>query len=375
MKRKGRLTWLLALLAAISLLAAACGDSSNSSSDGDSGSATTSPEQGEQGDAATQALEDASGTITGSGASFPDAVYQEAIGGLSDVAPDLTVTYNAIGSGSGKEEFGQGLNDFAGTDSLVEEGDGPEEGSFFYIPSTAASVTAAYNLPDVEELQLDGPTLAMIFQRDITTWDDPAIAEINPDVELPATDITVARRSDGSGTTANFTAYLESAAPDVWTLGSDDTVEWSADTQGGQQNTGVAQIVEQTEGAIGYVDLGDATVLELQTALIENMEGNFVAPSVEATTAALDGAEMDEDLTYDPLNGPGEDAYPITAPTYLLVKQAYDDAQVGENVVAFAKWLITEGVSTYGPDLGFAPIPESFVEKSMEQLDMVETGG
>ena len=374
MKRNGRLAWLLALLAVLSLLAAACGDSSSGGDDDDSSTETTSAAQGEAGEEASSAIADASGEITGSGASFPDAIYQEAIAGLGDVAPDLSVTYNAIGSGSGKEEFGQNLNDFAGSDSLVEDGDGPEPDSFFYIPSTAASVTAAYNLPDVEELQLSGPVLAQIFQRDITTWDDPAIADINPDVELPETDITVARRSDGSGTTANFTAYLESAAPDDWTLGSDDTVEWPADTQGGQQNTGVAQIVQDTEGAIGYVDLGDATVLELQTALIENQEGNFVAPSVEATTAALDGAELNDDLTYDPLNGPGEDAYPITAPTYILVKQAYDDPAVGENVVLFVEWLITEGIATYGPDLGFAPIPESFVEAATAQLDEVDTG-
>ncbi len=377
MKRNGRLAWLLALLAVLSLLAAACGDSSDSSGDdeGTGGGETTTPEQASAAEDAAAAIADASGELNGSGASFPDAVYQEAIAtGLSEVAPGLSVTYNAIGSGSGKEEFGNNLNDFAGSDSLVEDGDGPEEGSFFYIPTTASSVTAAYNLPDVETLQLDGPTLAMIFQRDITTWDDPAIADQNPDVELPSTDITVARRSDGSGTTKNFTKYLEDAAPDDWTLGSDDTVEWPADTQGGQQNTGVAQIVQDTEGAIGYVDLGDATTLELQTASILNKEGNYVEPSVEGTQAALEGATLEDDLTYNPLNGEGADAYPITAPTYILVKTAYDDPTVGENVVLFVKWLITDGIGTYGPDLGFASTPEEFQQKSIEQLDMVDTG-
>lgn len=366
-QKKSRL-WLIAMLAVLSLFAAACGDSDSADDTGNGTGNGDGPVESES----TDAIAEISGDLKGSGASFPDAFYQEAVGGLADVAPDLTVTYEAVGSSSGREAFAQGLNDFAGTDSLVKDDEGIEEGSFHYIPTTAASISVVYNLPDVDELNLDGPTLAKIFQREITSWDDEAIAAINEDVELPSTAITVARRSDGSGTTKNFTAFLDSAAPDDWTLGSDDTVEWPADTQGGQQNPGVAQIVQDTEGGIGYIDFGNAQELGFQMASIENSEGNFVAPSIEATAAALDGADLADDLTYDPLNGPGAEAYPITAPTYIMVHTSYDDAAKGEAVVAFVRWLVNDGADTYASELGFAPVPDSFRTLIDEKLDSVE---
>src|SRR5680860_230929 len=346
---------------AVAMIAAACSSNDSSSKD-------------KKGDTSGGEYSSLSGEIAGSGASFPDAAYQSAIAAFTDVAPDLKVTYNAIGSGSGKEEFGNDLNDWAGTDSLVDEGDGPADGTFFYIPTTASSVTAAYNLPDVSDLRLDGPTLAGIFMRDITTWDDQAIVELNPDADLPDTEITVAHRSDGSGTTSNFTSYLESASDGVWTLGADDVVEWPSDTVGGAQNTGVAQIVEQTEGAIGYVDLGDATILGLQMASIENRDGNFVAPSVKGATAAVAGATLSPDLTYDPLDGPGADAYPITAPTYILVRATYGNQKLVDNVTGWVKWLVTEGIPSVGPDLGYAPVPQDFMDQAVAQLEKVTTG-
>jgi phosphate transport system substrate-binding protein len=379
---------ILGLLLTLALVAAACGDSdSDSSSATTTSSAETTTASSDTTEAAgaatTTAAADGGGTvdyaslsgeINGSGASYPDACYQASIAAFADVAPDLSVTYNSIGSGSGKEEFGNNLNDWAGSDSLVKEGDGPEAGSFFYIPSTASSITAAYNLPSVDVLNLSGPVLAQIFQAQVTTWNDPAIADLNPDVELPDTSITIAVRSDGSGTTSNFTKYLVDAAPDDWTLGTDDVVEWPASAVGGAQNTGVAQIVQDTEGAIGYVDLGDAGILGLQTALIQNADGNFVAPSVQAATDALAGAELSEDLTYNPLNGPGADAYPITAPTYILVRTTYDSQELRDNVVGWVDWLISEGVAANCPDVGFAPVPDSFVEAGQAQLEKVTVG-
>jgi phosphate transport system substrate-binding protein len=362
MRRKA---WLPIVLS-LGLLAAACGDDSDSDSDastddGDNGGATEEAANGVN-------FEECEGELSASGASFPDAAYQEIITAFGEVAPNMVVDYNAVGSSTGKEEFGQNLNDFAGTDSLVDEGDGPEEGTYLYVPTVAASVTASYNLPDVEELNLTADVLAQIFQREITTWDDEAIAEANPDVELPSTDITVARRSDGSGTTANFTAYLDDAS-DLWELGSDDTVEWPSDTQGGPQNTGVAQIVSDNEGAIGYVDLGDAQELELQTALIENSEGSFVAPSVEGTQAALASSELAEDLTYDPLNGPGADAYPITAPTFILVRTDYDETKA-EQVKCFLTYLLTDGGDVV-TEVGFAPLPDELGQQALDQLENI----
>lgn len=359
-----RMLRLAPAVVALVLVAPACGDSGK-------GEAEPIPvPRGPQTDAVTGISED----IKGSGASFPDAFYQEAVAGLDQVAPNLRVTYESVGSAAGREAFKQGLNDFAGTDSLVDEDDGIEAGSYVYIPATAASVAVVYNLPGVDGLQLDGETLARIYQRDVTRWDDPAIEAMNPDAALPDLGITVARRSDGSGTTKNFTKYLEAAAPDVWRLGSDDTVEWPSDTEGGQQNPGVAQIVADAAGGIGYVDLGNAVELDMDMASIRNREGEFVAPSVDATQAALAGAELGEDLTYDPLNGPGSGAYPITAPTYILVRASYGDEGTGEAVVGFVKWLITEGADTYAADLGYAPVPARFREAAFARLDAIEIG-
>lgn len=357
-RRLSRVGRVLIVSLAVAMIAAAC----SSGSDNSTGDSTTGGE-----------FSSLSGEINGSGASFPDAAYQSAIAEFTGVAPDLNVTYNAIGSGSGKEEFANDLNDWAGTDSLVDD-DGPEAGTFFYIPTTASPVTLAYNLADVEELRLDGPTIAAIFMRDITMWDDREIADLNPDVDLPDTEITVAHRSDGSGTTANFTAYLDLASDGVWTLGADEVVEWPADSVGGAQNTGVAQIVEQSDGAIGYVDLADAMILGLQMASIRNLDGNFIAPSAKGATAAVAGVTLSPELTYDPLNAPGADAYPITAPTYVLVRSLYDNQELVDNVTGWVKWLITEGVQSVGPELGYAPLPQDFIDAALTQLNLVSAG-
>jgi len=318
-------------------------------------------------------LSSLSGEIKGSGATFPDAFYQAVIDKFSEAAPNASVTYNAVGSGTGKEEFGAGINDFAGSDSLVKEGDGPTEGSFLYVPTVAAPITISYNLPGVDTLQLSPDTLAGIFQRDIKTWNDPKIAADNPGVSLPSGNITVAHRSDGSGTTSNFTKYLD-AASDVWKLGSGDEVAWPPDTQGGQGNPGVAQIVKTTEGAIGYVDLSDATEAGLTFAAIKNKDGNFVPASLDGVKAALDGAEVADDLSYNPLNAPGADTYPITSPTYILVRTSYDDATKGKLVKAFVNYVLTEG-QTIAPTVNFAPLPDSLRTQALAQLDKIQGAG
>ena len=309
----------------------------------------------------------ASGEIIGTGASFPDAYYAAAIEAYAEVNPDLIVTYDPVGSGTGKSDFAEGLNDFAGTDSLVGEDDGPEAGSYQYIPTVAAPITVSYNLPDVEGLQLGQETLAAIFQGDITSWDDEAIAADNPGVELPATDITIAHRSDGSGTTSNFSTFLDEAT-DSWTLGAGDTIEWPSNAVGGDGNTGVAQNIQNTEGAIGYVDLADATETGLVTASIENADGNFVQPTLDGTTAGLDGAVVNDDLSYNPLNASGPDAYPITAPTYILVHTDYEDADKAAGVKEFLTWMLTDG-QDIAAENHFAALPEGLQQQALDALN------
>jgi phosphate transport system substrate-binding protein len=314
---------------------------------------------------------DLSGELKASGASFPDAYYQEVISGFQEQAPNLTINYNATGSGTGKKQFGQGLTDFAGTDSTVKEDDGVPADSFLYVPTVAAPITVSYHLQGVDKLQLSPETVAGIFSTTIKTWNDPKIAADNPGVTLPSTAITVAHRSDGSGTTSNFTKYLAAAAPDSWKLGSGDTVAWPASTQGGEKNTGVAQIISQTDGAVGYVDLSDATEAKLTFAAIKNKDGQFVEPTLEATTAALNGAEVKEDLTYDPLNAAGAESYPITAPTYLLVKVKYDDAAKRDAVKGFVRYLLTDG-QALAKEVNFAALPDELKAKALAQLDKVQ---
>ncbi|KXK62224.1 phosphate ABC transporter substrate-binding protein [Micromonospora rosaria] len=312
-----------------------------------------------------------SGELKASGASFPDAYYQEVITAFKEVAPNVTVNYNATGSGTGKKQFGEGLTDFAGTDSLVKDTDGVAAGSYLYVPTVAAPITVSYNLQGVDKLQLSADTLAKIFQAEIKTWNDPAIAADNPGVTLPATPITVAHRSDGSGTTNNFTKYLAAAAPNTWKLGSGDTVNWPSNTQGGEKNTGVAQIVKQADGGIGYVDLSDAKASELKFAAIKNKDGQFVEPSIEGTTSGLEGAEVAEDLSYNPLDAAGASAYPITAPTFLLVKTSYDDPAKAELVKGFVKYLLNDG-QDLAKEIDFAPLPASLKEKALAQVDKIQ---
>jgi phosphate transport system substrate-binding protein len=315
-----------------------------------------------------------SGSLKASGASFPNVFYQAALDEFAKVAPDLDITYNSTGSGTGKKEFGSGLTDFAGSDSTVKDGDGPAKGSYLYVPTVAAPIAVTYNLSGVAKLQLSGETLAKIFSRTIKNWNDPVIAADNPGVTLPDKAIVVVHRSDGSGTTSNFTKYLVAAGGSSWTLGSGDTVKWAADTQAGDKNTGVAQLVKTSDGAIGYVDFGDAKASNLVFASIKNKDGQYVAASLDGATAALAGATIADDLTYNPLNAAGAATYPITAPTYLLLKPSYTDATKGKAVKGFVKWLLTDG-QALAASQNYAKLPDDLQKKALAQLDKVTVSG
>lgn len=359
MRSKHRGLWsLLALLLTLTLVGAACGGDDNEDNNASGDSSTDGGSD----------VSNLSGELNASGATFPDAFYQEVIEKFADKAPDVNITYNAVGSGTGKEQFGQGLVDFAGTDSLVKPGDGPADGSFLYVPTVAAPITVSYNLSGVDDLQLSPSTLAGIFQGDITKWDDAAVKTDNPDADLPSTTITVVHRSDGSGTTSNFTKYLDAAA-DNWTLGAGDTVEWPASTQGAEKNTGVAQLIKDSDGAIGYVDLSDAEATKLTFASIKNRDGNFVQPTLDGAKAALEGAQIADDLSYNPLNAPGADAYPITSPTFILIKPSYD-ASKGKLVRAFLDYVLNDGQDA-AKGVDFAALPDQLRQRALQQLDKI----
>jgi phosphate transport system substrate-binding protein len=315
-----------------------------------------------------------SGTLNASGATFPLPFYEEAIDRFTERNPDVTISYAGSGSAKGRTDLQNRLVDFAGSDGLIK----PEDlskfpGKVLFFPTVAGPITISYNLADVKTLKLTPELVAKIFSRQIKTWNDPAVKAANPDAELPATAITVARRSDGSGTTENLTKYLVAAAGSAWALGSGSTIAWPGDTRGGQGNAGVATIVKQTAGGIGYVDLSDAKAAGLQTAEVQNKAGKLVAPTPAAASAALKGAKINDDLTYNPLNADGDEAYPITAPTWILTYDTQADEAKTDILKAFLEFVVTDG-QDLAARLDYAHLPDELATKAVHHIDKIKVG-
>jgi phosphate transport system substrate-binding protein len=263
---------------------------------------------------------------------------------------------------------------FAGTDSLVKDEDKAKfKGPFLYFPTVAAPITVSYNVTGIDKLQLSGETLAGIFATTIKTWNDPKIAADNPGVTLPATAITVVHRSDGSGTTNNFTKYLTKAGGAAWTLSSGDTVNWDPSTQGAEKNSGVAGAVKGANGAIGYVDLADAVNAGLKSASVKNKAGKYVEPKLPGASAALEGATVKDDLTYDPIDAAGDASYPITSPTWIIVYTSQPDQATADALKGWLGFILTDGQKT-ASSVGYAALPCSLQTKAVAQLSSIKVG-
>jgi phosphate transport system substrate-binding protein len=312
-------------------------------------------------------------TINGSGATFQKAFQEVAIEGFKGVAKNITVNYGAGGSGKGRQDFSDMVTDFGCSDAPYKDEDKAKVkgGEFVYVPTLFGAITVSYNLPEVEKLQLSADTIAKIFQREIKKWDDAAIAADNPGVKLPAKDIVVAHRSDGSGTTQQFTLYLTKAADKTWKLKSGSTVEWAADTQAGNGNAGVAQIVKSTAGAIGYVDLPDAKASGLKYAAVKNAAGKFIEPTAASTQAAGEGIEVKDDLTFESVNSKAEAAYPITAPSWCMAYVKPADKAKGGAVKAYFQYMVTDGQKLLG-EIDYAPLPKPLQDKAIAQVAKIQ---
>ena len=312
-------------------------------------------------------------TINGSGSSFQKQFQELAIEGFSKSHKNVKVNYGAGGSGKGRQDFADMVTDYGCTDGLYKEADlaKVKGGEFLYFPILLGAITVSYNVDGVDKLQLSPATIAKIFQRDIKKWNDKDIAADNPGAKLPDADIVVAHRSDGSGTTEQFTKYLDMAAKDVWKLKSGSTVEWSADTQAGNGNPGVAQIVKSTKGAIGYVDLPDAKATGLKYASVKNQSGKFVEPSADSASAAGDGIEVKENLTYVSVNAKGDAAYPITAPTWCVAYTKQSDKARGAALKAYFTYMLTDA-QPKTREIDFAPLPKGLADKAVAQLDKIQ---
>ena len=381
MEKKGRLAWLFALIAVMAVLVAGCGSSSGGESSatttaagdatettvaagGDTTETTAAPD--------TADLSALTGKITGAGSSFQDGFDQRIITDFAKEATGASVVYQKSGSSDGKQQLADGTVDFAGSDSAIKDDEAlaAKKADVLYFPTVLGPITVSYNLPDVTDLQLSAETLAKIMQAEITTWDDAAIKADNPDATLPSTKITVVHRSDGSGTTSNFTKYLAAAAPDVWKLTPGETVDWPASTQGAEKNSGVATSISQTAGAVGYVDLIDAAKAKLAVAAIKNSDGKFVKPTPAGASAAAAGAEIADDLTYNPLNASGADSYPITSPTWILVYKSQKDPAKAELLRQFLTYALTTGQAAANEVL-YAPLPSDLAAKALAQVDQI----
>ncbi|MFN8052282.1 MAG: phosphate ABC transporter substrate-binding protein PstS [Acidimicrobiales bacterium] len=358
----------VALLSLFGLVATACGDDKADTT------TTTAAAGGDATTTTVAAYDYASltGTLNGSGSSFQDALEQTVKGEFEKKATGVKVNYAKSGSSAGKADLAGNTVQFAGTDSLIKDADKASftGGQVLYFPIAAAPITVSFHLTGVADLTFSADTLAGIFSGAITTWNDPKIATDNPDAKLPSTPIAVVHRSDGSGTTSNFTKYLKKAAPTAWTLDAGDTVNWPATTQGAEKNSGVAALIGSTEGAVGYVDLADSVSAKLDRAKVINAAGKAVEPKLPGASAALAGATINPDLTYDPLDAPGDAVYPITSPTWVIVYKTQADPKVAAALKGYLNFMLTEG-QKLAPTVGYAPLPADLAKQAIAQLDQI----
>jgi phosphate transport system substrate-binding protein len=311
-------------------------------------------------------------SLTGAGASFPAPLYTTWFQNLNKKYPNLQINYQSTGSGAGVEQFIKETVDFAASDVAVT----PEEAQkvtrgVLTLPMTAGAIVLAYNLPGVEQqIRLPRQVYTDILLGNIKSWDDPAIAKANPGVNLPNQPITVVHRSDGSGTTAVFTQHLSAVSPQ-WKekVGSGKTVNWPAGV-GAKGNEGVTAQIQQTQGAIGYVEYGYAQQNKLQTAALENKSGNFVAPSGESASRTLESITLPEDLRAFEFDPEGNESYPIVTYTWLLLYNQYPNAVTAKALEAMVEYGLTEGQKV-APELGYVQLPPAVVEKVAAAADKI----
>jgi len=355
--------------------------------------------------------------INGAGSTFVFPLVDTWRVEYQNVNPSVSINYQSIGSGGGVRQFIERTVDFGASDAPLTQSETQTlSAPAVHIPVTIGSVVAAYNINGVPEkgLKLTGPVLADIFLGKITTWNDPRIQELNPELSLPSENIVVAHRSDGSGTTFVWTSYLSLVSPE-WnqTVGAGKSVEWPIGL-GAPGNEGVSNTIASTPNSIGYVELAYALTTGMDYAYIQNKAGNFVEPSLDSTQAAVEttvlngdtsanatnasdnststtdsaniqnmtsmnlpaGSESWEDVTL--LDAPGADSYPIASFVYLLL---YQDLSTNINsmekasaLVDFIQWAITDG-QQYADDLAYVPLPDSVVQANMQTLQLLTFQG
>ncbi len=368
------------MVALFGLLLAGCGGVKTA------GDATTdtSATAGSDTTAATGGGTDATGaalkaTLNGAGATFPEPLYVEWAGEFAaSVQPGVSINYQGIGSGGGIQQFTQGTVDFGASDAPMKDeeitaAEAKSGAKVLHIPMVMGAVVAAYNLEGVQELKLDSDTLAAIFLGSIKKWNDPKIAALNSGTTLPDSAIQLVHRSDSSGTTNIFTGYLAAVSPE-WAakVGKGKDVKWPVGV-GGQGNNGVAALIQQQKGSLGYVELSFALESKLPMATLKNKAGNFMVPSLESTAAAATGVDIPADLRFALSDSPGAQAYPIVGATWVLAYDTMKDPAKATALKAFLTWALTDGTSI-AQELNYAPLGDDLKAKALAKVDMIHGG-
>jgi phosphate transport system substrate-binding protein len=312
-------------------------------------------------------------SLNAAGATFPYPIYSKWFSEYHKAHPDIEINYQAIGSGGGIRQVTSGTVDFGASDRPMSDEqlkDSPVK--LIHIPTVLGAVVPSYNIQGVNQpLKFTPEALAGIYLGKITKWNDPAITSANTGVQLPDQSIVVMHRSDGSGTTYIFTDYLSKVSPE-WQqkVGKGTSVNWPVGL-GGKGNEGVAGLVRQTPGAIGYIELIYAEQNHMGFGLVKNAAGNFVKASLESTTAAAASMkDMPSDFRVSITNPPGKDAYPIASFTWLLIPLQSKDPAKGKIITDFLNWMVDKGESM-APQLTYAPLPQNVAAKVKQAIKEV----
>ena len=312
-------------------------------------------------------------TLNGAGATFPYPMYSKWFSEYNKLHPDIQFNYQSIGSGGGIRQVIAGTVDFGASDGpMTDEQLAQAKIKILHIPTVLGTVVPAYNVPGVSgELKFTPAALAGIFLGKITSWNDPALTSVNPGVNLPNQPLIVIHRSDGSGTTYIFTDYL-SKVSNEWQnqVGKGTSVKWPVGL-GGKGNEGVAGMVRQMQGSIGYVELIYAVQNNISYGTVKNASGNFVKASLDSVTAAAASVKnMPADFRVSITNAPGKDAYPISSFTWLLIPAQSKDKAKGKILADFLNWMVDDGQKMTAP-LTYAPLPETVVQKVKNAIKQV----
>jgi phosphate transport system substrate-binding protein len=317
-------------------------------------------------------------SLQGAGATFPNPLYQKWLSEYGKLHPNMRIDYQSIGSGGGIKQLKEQTVDFGASDAPMKDEDlKSAPGEILHIPTVLGAVVITYNLPGLnQQLRFSSEVLADIYLGKITKWNDSRISADNPGVTLPANDITVVYRSDGSGTSAVFTDYLSKVSSE-WKdkVGAGTSPRWPVGL-GAKGNEGLTGQVKNTPNTIGYVELAYAVQNKLPVANIKNAAGAFVEPTIESVTAAAaaSAGSTPEDLRVSITNAAGPTAYPIASYTYILVYKNQRGAAKGKALVDFLWWGIHDG-EAFAKDLQYAPLPADIVTRAESKINSITAAG